>query len=478
MFDDMKARFFDDEAQFKKAMGILGNYELDATGNWASVEPILTALNSYDSHLLEQAIKYETLQDKKRIQAGITQQPAPAPAPAPAQDHRIDDIHESMQVLKERVIPLNTKPLSELVNDYLAELQGGWKEKNINTNVKDIKPKLQLFVEVVGDMDSKDLQPSHAMRFKAALFKLPSNRTKGIFAKKSVADLLAMDVPQAQRLSGSTIKNYAGKVSSFLNWMGKNNFCNRDLNEPLRGIKTPEKPDHEERPIFTPGQLTSLFESKEYVAAGHKKPSHYWVPLLALFTGARQNELCQLYREDIYKHEDTGIWVIDINEKNDKKLKKAHSARLIPIHKKLKDLGFLDYVESINHERIFPDLESKRDGYGQKFSRWFCDTYLNEKHCNIRSTGESSDPVFHSFRHNVATQLDERGIQSHHISHILGHTPDGGSETTGRYIKPAELVQRNRMVNKLSYPLIDFDKIRHWKRGIRSIPSPSPSRKR
>jgi len=79
MFDDIKARFFDDEAQYKKAMEILGDYELGTTGNWESVEKFLTNLNSYDSHLLEQAIDYETIK-KKKEQAG-TSEPQPQPQP-------------------------------------------------------------------------------------------------------------------------------------------------------------------------------------------------------------------------------------------------------------------------------------------------------------------------------------------------------------------------------------------------------------
>ena len=52
------------------------------------------------------------------------------------------------------------------------------------------------------------------------------------------------------------------------------------------------------------------------------KPAYYWVPLLGLYTGARLNEICQLYVNDI--KEIDKIWCIDINRKtNDKKLKNA-----------------------------------------------------------------------------------------------------------------------------------------------------------
>lgn len=83
--------------------------------------------------------------------------------------------------------------------------------------------------------------------------------------------------------------------------------------------------------------------------------------MIGLFTGARENEICQLHLEDIYKHEETGIWVFDVNEHNSnitkKSVKKGEHARLVPIHQKLIDLGFLGFVGTLKQRkevRLFP----------------------------------------------------------------------------------------------------------------------------
>jgi len=120
-------------------------------------------------------------------------------------------------------------------------------------------------------------------------------------------------------------------------------------------------------------------------------------------------------------------------------------------------MGFIKYVRKLTHKRLFSELKPKRDGYGQSFSRWFCNTYLNEKNCNIRKNGNSS-PVFHSFRHTFITTLDHAGVQPHQIAHIVGHTPSGG-ETVNRYIKPKDLTNQNEIINNLHYPSIDFNQI-------------------
>jgi hypothetical protein len=106
-----------------------------------------------------------------------------------------------------------------------------------------------------------------------------------------------------------------------------------------------------------------------------------------LFTGARENEICQLHLLDIYQHEETGIWVFDINEDESqttkKSVKKGEHARFVPIHPKLIDLGLLDFVEALkqhNGVRLFEDLPYRgKNKYADKFQRWYNTTYTNAK---------------------------------------------------------------------------------------------------
>ena len=61
-------------------------------------------------------------------------------------------------------------------------------------------------------------------------------------------------------------------------------------------------------------------------------PYYYWLPLIGIYQGARINEICQLYLDDISQDED-GTWGIDINEnREDQRLKNKASRRCIPVH--------------------------------------------------------------------------------------------------------------------------------------------------
>lgn len=100
------------------------------------------------------------------------------------------------------------------------------------------------------------------------------------------------------------------------------------------------------------------------------RPHYYWSPLLELYTDARIEELCQLHLNDIRKVD--GIWCFDINDNTpDKKLKSPASKRLVPIHTRLIELGFLDYKKRVKGTRLFPELKRRRDGYSQDASKWF-----------------------------------------------------------------------------------------------------------
>lgn len=117
----------------------------------------------------------------------------------------------------------------------------------------------------------------------------------------------------------------------------------------------------------------------------------------------RLEEICQLYwGTDIYPVE--GIYVIDVNDKpsmdgvRDKRIKTKNAKRIIPIHKKLIDLGLLSYKNGIEKksERLFPML--KKNGsvtkYGKQPGKVFSKIV---KDCNIEGIKS-----FHSFRHTFS----------------------------------------------------------------------------
>ena len=76
---------------------------------------------------------------------------------------------------------------------------------------------------------------------------------------------------------------------------------------PAEGLKPPKKKQaREQREAFDGDDFQKLFRSEQYTDDKHKQPYQFWLPILALYTGCRLEELCQLYVEDVKPVD--GIW--------------------------------------------------------------------------------------------------------------------------------------------------------------------------
>ncbi len=173
----------------------------------------------------------------------------------------------------------------------------------------------------------------------------------------------------------------------------------------------------------------------------------YWLPLLALYTGARCSELCQLRSVDV----DTGdtMPTIRITDDGDGQHIKTNAGhRTIPIHTELVRLGFLDYVKSVTDPSLWPELPQRAGKPGGYFSQYFGTLR--------RSLEIPAHTVFHSFRHSVRTALNESRIPETTIDRLLGHE-SGGSVGARVYTHvPSESLRA--AINSLEYPQLTLSR--------------------
>ena len=151
-----------------------------------------------------------------------------------------------------------------------------------------------------------------------------------------------------------------------------------------------------------------------------------------------------MHLDDI--RQEGGVWIFDINSREEKTLKNISSERLIPIHPKLIEAGLLIHVDTMRAKgatRLFPELRNRREGYGQTASKWFV---RFKKRCGIQA-----DKTFHSFRHTFINYLKQHQVSTDLIKELAGHAVEG--ETMGRYGKryTPEILLREAIVK------IDYD---------------------
>jgi integrase len=314
--------------------------------------------------------------------------------------------------------------ISDIVRDHMQEQKPKVLEKTYNENVAIY----QLFIHVCGDLNIKSINRKRLIDYRDTLAKLPPNMNKvKKYKNKSIKQILAM---QYTPISTTTLNKHMTRLSSLFKWAEQNELMTTNPAEDLT-ISTTRKA-HEERSPFTPEDLHKIFHSEGYQQDVFKHSYMFWLPLLALYSGCRLNEMCQLHLEDI-RQDAQGVWVFDINDQGEKKLKNNTARRLVPIHDDLINIGLLDRVTALRAqgaEGLFPELPAGRDGHGKNASQWFA-RYRSK--CGIEAPPR--DKTMHSFRHTFADTFKQMDANMKHVSQILGHST-GDDQTNARYSNP------------------------------------------
>ena len=101
---------------------------------------------------------------------------------------------------------------------------------------------------------------------------------------------------------------------------------------------------------FTFDQLQVLFDSPVFTAGsrplGGRGDTAFWAPLIALYTGARLNEIMLLRTDGIHNVKGASVFHFRHRLAMGQELKgKAKHNRKVPVHPELIRLGILDYLK-------------------------------------------------------------------------------------------------------------------------------------
>lgn len=372
--------------------------------------------------------------------------------------------------------PQRVKTLSALMEMYETEktVRKEWRHKTWLEN----KGIFRLALAILGDVDVKTLDREAFVGFSSTLAKLPPKlrledappyRSKNPQYKgRTIPEVLKM-IEQSEMsthkkgpvLAVKTFNKAVQGVSTLMDWAVKQGIVDRNYAVGLAARDSGRR--SEKRKVFATEDLQSLVDSPCYTTdIPFTKPERFWIPLIALFTGARLNEICSLYVGDIQTIDDIPCFNIN-QDMPDKSIKTDSSARVVPIHPNLIDIGFLGYVETqkvAGCDRLWPNLtHTKNNGYGGAFGQW-CGRYVRAH--------VTRDPkkVFHSFRHTLINNLKQQEVDQRVIEAIDGHQDTSMSGGLyGKDYKPAILLNA---LTKLDYG-ISFERVK-WNGRANSLP--------
>ena len=190
---------------------------------------------------------------------------------------------------------------------------------------------------------------------------------------------------------------------------------------------------------FTPAELKKLLEAPEIAPERHTwHTARKWALWCLLYSGLRPGELCALERSEI--RTERGITFFDITAS-----KSEAGERQVPVHSKLIDLGWLDYLGFIKAGPIFPGLRPR--GHDQKRSNHLSHDFPRWR----RGRGVTRERVvLYSLRKNFITALREAGVHQADVAALVGHEPGFTFSTyapTGLSLKA-----KRDLVERVQYP--------------------------
>lgn len=300
--------------------------------------------------------------------------------------------------------------------------------------------------------------------FMALIVKLPSNASKH-FPNATIFEAIEFGAGrELPVLSIDTANGYLRQLGALFRFAADEGFVANDPTSGLlfRGEKVRAK---DRRDPFTSDELTKIFSAPIYTGCvdddyGYARPGpnmprrgRFWIPLIALYTGMRLNEICQLTLDDFVIEDDVDIILIRGDDDGEtKRIKTAAGQRFIPIHSELRHVGLLRYVttrreKSLATDVLFPELPLGSTGYrSDPFSKYFA-RFLD--HVKIKDKKK----VFHSFRHSYRDALREADISIEKVRALGGWSGKNTEDHYGSGLRANTLAEA---IEDISYPKLDL----------------------
>ena len=347
----------------------------------------------------------------------------------------------------ELVLSPNNKPetLIEFI-ELFAEIKQGLERYNVNkevaNNLKTMETKLNLIEKKLGpEAFAKLIQtnapqvketPKHTLKEILDIMLLRANNKEDEKTRKrnflsSVFDSVNLNLESdyldfykpdiISKISESIVNKTGVKndnrrqklryITEFVNCACnvEPDFYKNNLILNLPKITKTKKSDRKPHLPYSEEQLKEIFDTKYKFF--DENPDVFWICMIALFTGLRRNASMTLQYGDVLVKD--AMYCIYFNENHPiKHLKTDASERIVPIHKQLLDLGFVDYVErkkyrggKLDTDFIFPQCQTKNGTFDTRYILRNLSKFLFQLGIK-KSNNDGKD--FHSFRNNLSLE--------------------------------------------------------------------------
>jgi integrase len=335
------------------------------------------------------------------------------------------------------------------------------------------------FIELHGDLAVDRITRDQILDFRDFISLMPKNlnleklKARGIPLRKAVETALAQTDSEAsdRTLSPGAVKKDVGALAAILGLLKNEGWIadNVAAGISVAGYSKTRKGQRMPRLPLRPSMMEALFASPLFTGCAGRtdiertRPGQriyqdelYWSFLFGATAGPRLEEIGQIRLDDIEEAPGkeggliVAIYVTGTGEQES--IKNDESARVIVVHPRLLDLGFLDFVKrrrAAGADRLFELTRSATGKWTKELSRRV-NRYVD------RTVTDDPRYVFHSLRHEFKDRA-ETTISTRVHDRITGHSP---ATAGGRYGLGASVELIARELEKLDLSFVDWDRLR------------------
>jgi len=364
--------------------------------------------------------------------------------------------------------------LSELFRDFVENGRNPKSGELFSDNrKKQLRETCNELIFFLGDKPVNEYKKKHMEYFLDILVATPRSRASR-FADKTVEELkeLAIKHPSA---SLDTRKKHFQRINQFFEWVMAKLEETDDpraqsliKKSPTKGIYLGSDNGEISRGQFETTELKTIF-SKDHIRE-YDYEFQYWMPIIMRVMGTRPEEISQSFITDWAYNEEIGHWYLKIAKDNfgNKKLKTNSAKRIVPLHPKLIELGFEEFLAERKKnakspdERLFNELPLTDNYYSTKFCKWFNYSVMGKRNINKRDFADLSRSVY-SFRHNFLTMTKKHSTLEQ-AQAIIGHK-EQNLNATKKYWHGYELEELTKVISSMHFEdLIDVPHYSLWRK--------------
>lgn len=338
--------------------------------------------------------------------------------------------------------PTMTTPVAS-AGMKLSELRDAWDA--VKTLESKQKGYIRRLIEFLGDVDIASVTPIQMDGFLVQLRRFPLTK-RPADDKLTFADLIAKyEGTDQSRLSERTVWLWTTVYKAMFEYAVTRRLLTHNPAANMMAKPSQDEPTRLEysdaeldfvfsRPMFKGFDGTSSRGYREKPGSQIVKDREYWLPILAMHSGMRLEEMATLKVSELVEID--GILAFDLRSRSltgRARVKNVPSKRLVPLHANLIAIGFAKWAQESRDPEgyIFPGYKfDSRDKRSAQFSKWW--GHWSRENAEVKGEGIDHPLLtFHSFRHTfkrAARETIDRDI--HDI--LTGHTDGSVSAGYGR----------------------------------------------